>query len=82
MTAIGNLSDVAQRHLGVRVASLGVLSRDPLYAQAAGAGRTVPEAFHRSRAATQLASIAARFEAVYREHEAARHTPARAGAYA
>lgn len=76
LLAIRNLSEVAALHLGLRLESLGVLSHDPLFAQAARAGKALPEVFRRSRAAAQLESIAARFEAV--PHVAA--PPRRAGA--
>jgi len=85
LTAIRNLSEVTARHLGLRIESLGVLCHDPLFAQAARAGKTLPEVFRRSRAAAQLHSIAARFEAAGRDAGPGRRAgavptaPARAG---
>jgi flagellar biosynthesis protein FlhG len=65
LLAIRNLSEVTASHLGLRLQSLGVLSHDALFAQAARAGKALPELFRRSPAAAQLDSIAARFEAAH-----------------
>jgi flagellar biosynthesis protein FlhG len=61
-TICANLAAVAQRHLGVRLETVGIVAEDDRVADAARAGGVVLETFPRSRAAMQLRSVAARIE--------------------
>ena len=61
-TICANLAAVAERHLGVRLETVGIVAEDHRVADAARAGGVLLEAFPRSRAAMQLRSLAAQIQ--------------------
>jgi flagellar biosynthesis protein FlhG len=61
-TICANLAAVAERHLGVRLETVGIVAEDHRVADTARAGSVLLEAFPRSRAAVQLRSLAAQIQ--------------------